>query len=124
MDGFQLSDLKDDAGLKNACNTLLEQVVSLPGNQRWIDEFHGWLERVRDVSHDEFVSEKFQLSLWNAEAVSATGMGHIDISAVAKDAQVAEMLWQLKQKYSTTLDAGERELLISEAWRLIAADVA
>ncbi|TWD52275.1 McrB family protein [Pseudomonas sp. SJZ131] len=124
MDGFQLSDLKDDVGLKYACNTLLEQVVSLPGNQRWIDEFHGWLERVRDVSHDEFLSEKFQLSLWNAEAVSATGMGHIDISAVAKDAQVAEMLWQLKQKYSTTLDAGERELLISEAWRLIAADVA
>ncbi|WP_172736359.1 McrB family protein [Pseudomonas sp. Irchel s3h17] len=122
--GDEVPDLKEDGDLRGACAHLLEQVLSLSGNQRWVEEFQGWLVRVRDVSHDEFVSEEFQLSLWNTEAVSATGMGHVDVSAVIKSAEIAESLWQLKQKYATTEDAAESELLISEAWRLIAADVA
>lgn len=70
-----MPDLKDDDGLKSACTSLMELVVSLPGNQEWITEFFEWLVRVRDVSHEEFLSEKFQLSLWDTQAVSATGMG-------------------------------------------------
>lgn len=122
--GYELPDLKDSEALKNACVNLVEQVLSLPGNQRWITEFQQWLVRVHEVSHDEFIHEDFQQSLWNSEAVSATGMGHVDVSSVVKNAAIAESLWQLKQKYATTEDATESELLISEAWQLIAADVA
>lgn len=118
-----MPDLKDDDGLKSACTSLMELVVSLPGNQEWITEFFEWLVRVRDVSHEEFLSEKFQLSLWDTQAVSATGMGHIDISAAASDVEIAESLWQLKSKYMGVEDPTERELLISESWTLIAAAV-
>lgn len=97
--------------------------MSSSGNQDWITEFQAWIIRVRDVSHDEFSSEKFQLSLWNTEAVSATGQGRIDISAAAKSTEIIESLWQLKLKYAETKDFAENELLIAEAWRVIAADV-
>ena len=65
----KLLDLKDGDALRGACVNLIEQVVSLPGNQRWITDFQQWLVRIHDVSHEEFVSEEFQLSLWNSEAV-------------------------------------------------------
>ncbi len=119
-----MPDLTDGDVLKSACANLVDQVVALPGNQAWITEFQHWLVRVRDVSHEEFLSEAFQLALWNSEAVSATGMGHVDVSAVAKSVAIAESLWQLKQKYATTEDLTECELLIAEAWLSIAADVA
>ncbi|WP_223113746.1 hypothetical protein [Pseudomonas syringae] len=80
-------DLKDDEQLKTACISLQEQVMSLAGNQSWITEFQQWLVRVRDVSHEEFLSKDFQLALWDTEAVSATGMGRINISAVAENSQ-------------------------------------
>ena len=120
----KLLDLKDGDALRGACVNLIEQVVSLPGNQRWITDFQQWLVRIHDVSHEEFVSEAFQLSLWNSEAVSATGMGHVDVSAVVKSLTIANSLWKLKQDYASTDDPVECEVLISDAWHLIAADVA
>ncbi|BAP45150.1 GTPase subunit of restriction endonuclease-like [Pseudomonas sp. StFLB209] len=109
-------DLKDDEQLRTACISLQEQVISLAGNQNWITEFQKWLVRVRDVSHQEFLSSEFQLALWDTEAVSATGMGRINISAVAEDFAIAESLWQLKQKYAQTRDPTENEILIADAW--------
>ena len=98
--------------------------MSLAGNQSWITEFQTWLVRVRDVSHEEFLSKDFQLALWETEAVSATGMGRINISAVAENSAIAESLWQLKQKYAQTRDPSENELLIADAWAQIASAVA
>lgn len=115
--------LKDDEQLRSACTTLLEHVTSLPGNQSWITEFQRWLLRVKDVSHEEFVSNDFQLALWETEAVSATGMGRINISAVANDLDIAEQLWRLKQQYAITPDPDENEMLIAEAWDQISLAV-
>ncbi len=117
-------DLKDDEQLRAACTSLQEQVMSLAGNQSWITEFQKWLVRVRDVSHEEFLSKDFQLELWDTEAVSATGMGRINISAVAEDSAIAESLWHLKQKYAQTSDPSENEMLIADAWAQIASAVA
>ncbi|WP_419735665.1 McrB family protein [Pseudomonas sp. COR18] len=114
----------DDEQLRLACESLLENVVSLPGNQAWISEVLHWMQRVRDVGHDEFVSEKFQLELWNTQAVSATGMGHVDISKVAADAEVAEQLWQLKVSYANTPAPLGREVLINNAWSKVSSLVA
>lgn len=58
---MDLLDLKDDEQLRNACISLQEQVISLAGNQSWITKFQDWLVRVRDVSHEEFLSKDFQL---------------------------------------------------------------
>src|SRR5450830_1607467 len=82
-EGSEVLDLKDDSQLKAACEALVNQELSRPGNQHWIAEFLEWMERVRDVTLEEFLTEQFQLSLWDNEAVTSTGMGQIDISNVA-----------------------------------------
>lgn len=121
---MDLLDLKDDEQLRAACISLQEQVMSLAGNQSWITELQKWLVRVRDVSHEEFLSKDFQLALWDTEAVSATGMGRINISAVAENLAIAESLWHLKQKFAQTSDPSESEMLIADAWAQIASAVA
>jgi 5-methylcytosine-specific restriction protein B len=118
-----MRNLKDDEQLRLACASLLEHTVTLEGNQRWIREFLSWMLRVRDIAHDEFVSESFQLDLWNTQAVSATGMGHVDISQVAANRDIAESLWQLKIAYAATRNALDREALISDTWSKVVASV-
>ncbi|WP_181118324.1 McrB family protein [Pseudomonas japonica] len=116
-------DLRDGDQLKAACSRL-GSALTLAGNQSWISEILRWLEIVRDVSHTEFMTEQFQVSLWNTEAVSATGMGSVDISNVAKSQSVAEQLWMLKVSYAATGDPLEKESLISHAWNTLKPEVA
>ena len=93
-------DLKDDRQLKRACETLVNQELSRPGNQKWIAELLEWMERVRDVTREEFLTEQFQLALWDNEAVTSTGMGQVDISNVASTQAIAEQLWDLKTGFA------------------------
>lgn len=116
-------DLQDGDQLKAACSRLGSS-LSLAGNQSWNAELLRWMEIVRDVSHTEFLTEQFQVSLWNTEAVSATGMGSVDISNVARSQSVAEQLWALKVSYAATSDPLEKESLISEAWNTLRPEVA
>lgn len=115
-------DLQDDEQLKEAC-ARLGNAIGSAGNQSWIAELLKWMEKVRDVSHSEFMSEQFQLSLWNSEAVSSTGMGSVDISSVAKSQSIAQQLWDLKASYNATDNALEKEALISEAWKSVKSEV-
>lgn len=112
-------NLKDDDQLKTACENALQQYRLRPGHDAWVKKLSAFLLKVRNVGHQEFVSEAFQKELWDSEAVSATGMGRIDISAVAKDSQIAECLWGLKSQYPD-LDPAQQELLINEAWAQVA----
>lgn len=118
-----MADLRDIDQLKAAC-ARLNGALGLAGNQSWIEELLKWLEIIRDVSQTEFLSEQFQVALWNTEAVSATGMGSVDISNVARSKLVAEQLWTLKVSYSATYDPLEKESLISDAWNTLKPEVA
>jgi len=108
-------DLKDDSQLRAACQALVNQELSRPGNQQWIAEFLEWMERVRDVTREEFLTEKFQLSLWENEAVTSTGMGQIDISKVASNPAIAEQLWELKTGFAAAPTEAEKESLVQAA---------
>lgn len=108
-------DLKDDSQLRAACQALVNQELSRPGNQQWIAEFLEWMERVRDVTREEFLTEKFQLSLWENEAVTSTGMGQIDISKVASNPAIAEQLWELKTDFAAAPTEAEKESLVQAA---------
>jgi hypothetical protein len=116
-------DLREDEQLKGAC-ARLGSTIGLAGNQSWIAKLLKWMEKVRDVSHSEFLGEQFQVALWNSEAVSATGMGSVDISNVAKSQVIPQHLWDLKVSYSATDDPLEREALISDAWKTLQPEVA
>ncbi|WP_248767242.1 hypothetical protein [Pseudomonas sp. MWU12-2345] len=114
----------DDEQLRLACTTLLDSTVPLKGNQHWIGELLHWMQRIHSIAHDEFVGARFQLELWNTQAVSATGMGHVDISQVAANAEIAERLWQLKVAYAASSNSNDREALISDAWSKLVISVA
>ncbi|MDE1912703.1 hypothetical protein HX807_06000 [Pseudomonas sp. D8002] len=115
-----LLDLKDDTQLKAACKSALEQTRTQPGNQEWRNRLMVLLEKVRESDHDEFTSEAFQRMLWDSRAISATGMGSVDISLVAADGQIAEVLWQLKSTYRVLLPDAV-EMLIDSTWSQVLA---
>ena len=108
-------DFKYDRQLKRACETLVNQELSRPGNQKWIAELLEWMERVRDVTREEFLTEQFQLALWDNEAVTSTGMGQVDISNVASTQAIAEQLWDLKTGFAAAPTESEKESLVQAA---------
>ncbi|WP_210641254.1 hypothetical protein [Pseudomonas sp. Tri1] len=112
-------DLKDDDQLKAACESALQQYRLSPGHDAWLNKLSNFLLRVRNTDHQGFISEAFQKELWDSEAVSATGMGRIDISAVVKEPLVAECLWRLKSQ-SPDLDPVQQEQLINDTWSQVA----
>lgn len=89
-------NLKDDAQLKQACDTILQQTLTQKGNRDWVAGLLTLLREVRDVDEPTFFSERFQRNLWDSEQVTSTGMGQVDISKVAQDTSVIEQLWRLK----------------------------
>lgn len=95
-----VQDLKDDAKLKAACESALEFYHLQPGYQRWTAALAVFLQKVRDMDREQFITEEFQRELWESVAVSATGMGNVDVSELIRDSSVVESLWKLKVGYS------------------------
>jgi 5-methylcytosine-specific restriction protein B len=116
-------DLKDDNQLKAACENAIQHSLALQGNQNWVSDLITLIVRVRDVGHAEFMTEKFQRTLWDSSAVASTGMGNVDTSSVAKNPVIAEHLWQLKTQYAA-VDRVQQDILIADTWRLVASEVA
>lgn len=108
-------NLKDDAQLKHACDTTVQQSLGQKGNQDWVAGLLKLLQEVRDVDEPTFFSERFQRNLWDSEQVTSTGMGQVDISKVAQDHGVIEQLWRLKKRFPD-LERPQQELLITETW--------
>lgn len=112
-------DLKSNQGLREACEQALQQAQGQPWYQDWTLGIQSLMRRICDVEHAEFLSEGFQLELWNSEAVTSTGMGNVDISKIALSREVAELLWQLKEHYPS-VDRVQQEGLIRDAWSGVA----
>ncbi|WP_172203093.1 McrB family protein [Niveibacterium sp. COAC-50] len=104
---------KDD--LLASSKLVEEKYGSEESYKKWLVELRAHLAMVGAVGHDEFVSPDFQRRLWNDQAISATGNGHVNIEPVLHDASFAEYLWTLKQ---TPLPAAplERTAGLVKAW--------
>ncbi|MDH0291318.1 hypothetical protein N7414_19520 [Pseudomonas sp. GD04087] len=111
-------NLKDDAQLKQACDTILQQTLTQKGNRDWVAGLLTLLQEVRDVDEPTFFSERFQRNLWDSEQVTSTGMGQVDISKVAQDTSVIEQLWRLKNRFPG-LERAQQELLVTETWNAL-----
>ncbi|MEN1579725.1 hypothetical protein AAIH51_15060 [Pseudomonas aeruginosa] len=112
-------DLKNGDGLKEACEQAMQQAHSHSWYQGWTTGIQGLMRRVREVEHSEFVSERFQRELWNSEAVASTGMGSVDISAVARSSEIAALLWDLKEHFFDA-ERAQQDALIRDAWAEVA----
>jgi hypothetical protein len=111
-----VQDLKDDAKLKIACESVLDIYRQQPGYQKWTAALTGFLQKVHNVEREEFLTEDFQQELWDSVAVSATGMGNVDVSALTRDSSIAESLWKLKQGYLTSSDEMRHGLIDSTSY--------
>lgn len=91
------ADLRNDSGLVEACQSAIEQHRRQYHFDDWLRILSAWLTRVASVDRETFISSQFQQELWESEAISATGQGHIDVSRVVGSKAIAERLWELKQ---------------------------
>lgn len=110
-----MSDLKNEDALKVVCEQAIQVAHSHGWYQDWTSRIIHLIERVRDVAQTEFMSEAFQLELWNSEAISSTGMGSVDITEVARSSEIASLFWGLKQNYQNATRV-QQDALIREAW--------
>ena len=111
-------DLKDDKQLSAACESALQAYRTSPGYMDWTKRLSVFLQKVQEADREEFFQEAFQERLWNSEAVSATGMGHVKIAKVLQDPQVTECLWQLKSAQSAG-DIEQQLTLLVKTWNQV-----
>ncbi|MEW5835558.1 MAG: hypothetical protein AB1832_10865 [Pseudomonadota bacterium] len=113
------TDLTTDEGLRQACESARAK-RSPESHANWTAKLSRHLSRVREVSHDEFLTPAFQQYLWEDESISATGMGHVDVSEIIKSAEIAELLWNTK-RLALPSDPGLRGKALASAWNELLA---
>lgn len=107
-------DLTNNEDLRSACESAVAQ-RSPEIHADWIQRLTAHLQTVREASHQTFVSAGFQKTLWESEAVSATGMGHVDVTAVLDNAEITELLWQIKTR-ELPVDSTQRAKMLAGDW--------
>lgn len=115
-------DLRSDQSLREASQTALEQHRRQYHLDDWLKSLSAWLALVASTNRSTFVSPQFQQELWENEAISATGQGHIDVTRVIADSAIAERLWELKQA-PLPAESQARSEWLDSAWNEIAAMV-
>ncbi|MEG0192096.1 MAG: hypothetical protein RR698_02900 [Stenotrophomonas sp.] len=115
-------DLINDAGLREASATALELHRNGHSLDSWISRVADWLVHVEGADHDTFVGRDFQHQLWEVQTIAATGQGHIDVSAVIANKEIAEKLWSLKQAKLPD-SFSERVAWLGAAWEEVSAMV-
>lgn len=101
--------------LAAACKHAQDSYSGESGYQGWLADLRDFLVEVQQAEHDLFVSPAFQEKLWNSEAISATGMGSVNVERVIRSTEVAETLWALKNLQPADSPADQTRLL-KEKW--------
>jgi hypothetical protein len=84
----------------------------------WLPRLTEHIAAVQSVTQEEFRSEAFQRELWDGEAVSATGMGQVNVSKVIADPAILDMLWDLKTQ-ELPADSAQRTAHILTGWQRV-----
>jgi len=107
--------LASEQDLIAACTESIEKNSKTEDYQQWLTKLRAYLDEVKTVEHDQFVSQAFQEKLWNSETISATGMGSVDVAEVITSEEMAEYLWKLKER-DLPDNTTERVQVLIEAW--------
>jgi hypothetical protein len=83
------TQLSDDDQLKAAADAAQVKFTSDASYSDWLPKLAAHISTVQKVSREQFVAPAFQQILWESEAVSATGMGTVDVSKVIKSEAIA-----------------------------------
>jgi len=109
------ADLKTDNALKEACDAAMAKQKSQPNPDEWYSRLSKFLTKVKDSDRAEFADLAFQKMLWDNEAISATGLGQVNVSNVIKNKDVIEHLWHLK-KANLPSEPTQRTQFLIDAW--------
>ena len=71
--------IDNDAVLNTHLQAILVGPAQAKNNLRWASELGGFLEDVKAAIPARLAQRDFLLHLWNSEAVSSTGNGHVNI---------------------------------------------
>lgn len=107
--------LKTDEELRTACQTALSRYAAENDYQNWVKELESYLDEVRNATHEQFIAHTFQERLWNTEAISATGMGSVNVDNLIDNTKIVEFLWQFRNLHLPDTQA-ERSKALVEDW--------
>lgn len=89
-------DLMTDSGLVAAIDQAISARRSDSSFSNWTASLAERLSEVRSATEETFRSERFQKTLWESEAISATGLGRVPTARLWTDAELVGMLWQVR----------------------------
>jgi 5-methylcytosine-specific restriction enzyme B len=115
---FMPTFLRTDEDLRQAAYSATNRMTDESSFGGWVLRLTQHIAAVQSVAKEEFRSEAFQRQLWDGEAVSATGMGQIDVSNVIRDPVILDMLWSLKTQ-EPPADPAHRIAHILAGWQRV-----
>lgn len=108
-----------DEELREAAAHAVDKFGDVAGYRDWFPRLESHIAKVQAAGREEFMSPAFQDELWDGEAVSATGMGHIDVTAAKADSGLLALLWDIRHRKFP--DGGlARAESIAAAWQAVA----
>ncbi len=117
------TDLLTNEQLKECSIAALEKFQNQPGYKAWAPKLAEHISKVQGANEEEFKSKAFQQNLWESEAVSATGMGTVDVSKVIQSPEVIQLLWEFRN-FDLPKDRSARNEMLRAAWEKLASAVA
>jgi hypothetical protein len=101
--------------LAAACRSELDLAAHKPWHQDWLNRLESHLLQVRDATRETFQTEAFQRHLWNVEAISATGMGRVNVEPIIRLPAAAALLWEIRET-AAPVDPAARAAFAQDAW--------
>lgn len=108
-------DLQDDDSLVAAVNHALSAHRDEKYYRNWTRALVEHISSVQQANEDVFRSEGYQRSLWDSEAISATGQGFISTRAFWSDVAIVNRLWEVRN-LSAALDKSAFTMELQRLW--------
>ncbi len=108
-------DLQDDDSLVAAVNHALSAHRDEKYYRNWTRALVEHISSVQQANEDVFRSEGYQRSLWDSEAISATGQGFISTRAFWSDVAIVNRLWEVRN-LSGALDKSAFTMELQRLW--------
>lgn len=77
--------IENDAVLNTHLQAILAGPAMLPGNLEWASNVEAFIAKAEAGKHEQLTERTFLRHLWNAQALSKTGNGHVTIEPALED---------------------------------------
>lgn len=114
--------LKTDDELRAACQTAVSRFAPEKSYQNWIRELGTYLAEIQNTPYEQFVTPEFQEKLWDADTISSTGNGNVNVSKIVSNKDIAKILWEVRT-LALPPSSEERSKALLNAWKRCADSI-